>query len=84
MYLLLCLVFLPSILVWTIEGREHELNDEHPFVGDGVKNHNEKFMLIPSIGFESEDEPEKFTLFLNGWYYEALNPSRDSCRQEKI
>lgn len=83
MYLLFSLVFLLSVFEWTIEAGKYQWNDEHPFIGDGAKKHNEKFMLIPSIAFESEDQPGKFILFLDGWYFQALNPSRDSSRQEK-
>jgi hypothetical protein len=58
----------------------HQFEDEHPFItDDDVKSDEksqDKFMLIPSIGYQINDKPGKFTLILNGWYYERLNSSR--------
>ncbi len=53
----------------------HQFQDDHPFIKDDKKT-KDKFMLIPSIGYEINDEPGKFILILNGWYYEPLDSSR--------
>jgi len=72
MYSIFCLIF----LIFVVDTVKFE--DEHPFItdDDNVKNHEDKFMLIPSIGYEMNDKSGKFTLILNGWYYERLNSSR--------
>ena len=82
MYFMFCLVFLASVLQLTTNGQKVEVHDEHPFIGDDMKRVNDKFMLIPSVGYESADRPGKFTLFLTGWYYEAVEPSRRHGRRE--
>jgi hypothetical protein len=74
-----CLIFL-TFVVNSVSIR-HQFEDEHPFITDddeaesNKKNHD-KFMLIPSIGYEMNNKPGKFTLILNGWYYEPLASSR--------
>jgi len=52
-----------------------QTEDEHPFIIDD-ENKSDKFMLIPSIGYEINDQPGEFNLILNGWYYKPLNLSR--------
>jgi hypothetical protein len=59
----------------------HQFQDNHPFTIDDAKVQSEgknpdKFMLIPSIGYEINDKPGKFTLILNGWYYEPLDSGK--------
>jgi len=74
-----CLFFLIFVVDTVIIKDQFE--DEHPFItdDDNIKNDDkikDKFMLIPSIGYEMNDKSGKFTLILNGWYYERLNSSR--------
>jgi hypothetical protein len=77
-----CFIFL--IFVVDCTHVRHQFEDDHPFItddDDSVKNdekNHDKFMLIPSIGYEMMDKSGKFLLILNGWYYEPLNPSRFS------
>lgn len=52
-----------------------QLEDEHRFTSDDDDD-EKKFMLIPSIGYEINDNPGKFNLILNGWYYKPLSSSR--------
>ncbi|UJR21916.1 hypothetical protein I4U23_024986 [Adineta vaga] len=49
----------------------HQFEDNHPFISDAkVSKNKDKFMLIPSIGFENDNQ---FTMIMNGWYYEPLD-----------
>lgn len=69
-----CLIFLIFVFDQCVI-RTHQIDDEQPFITDDNKV-IDKFMLIPSIGYELNDKPGKFNLIINGWYYEPLNSSR--------
>lgn len=80
------LVFLVPLLQVATNGYKVKLHDEHPFFDDDdddTKEGNDKFMLIPSLGFESEDKPGKYSLFLSGWYHEPLESSRHCHRKAR-
>ncbi|CAF4222526.1 unnamed protein product, partial [Rotaria sordida] len=56
----------------------HLFQDKNPFTTnkndtDSSGNPKKKFMLIPSIGYEMNDKPGKFTFILNGWYYKPVD-----------
>ncbi|CAF4066318.1 unnamed protein product [Adineta steineri] len=78
MYFMFCLV----VIIFVVDSItvKHQFKDHHPFTIDNntLKSNGkslDKFMLIPSIGYESNNEPDMFTIIVNGWYYEPLNPS---------
>jgi hypothetical protein len=62
-------------------GFKHFIQDAHPFIngvmdvmGLGVQA-GEKFMLIPSLGYESEVKPDKFEIIVWGWLYQPIESS---------
>ena len=87
MYSMFCLI---SIIFFVNSIKLQNLfQDIHPFIEDdretvdNNKKSKDKFMLIPSIGYELHNRPGKFTLIVNGWYYEPLKPGNVLlyCRQ---
>ena len=61
------------VIVDSIVAVRHQLDDDDPFIVDAKEKVHDKFMLIPSIGFETNDGG--YTLLLNGWHYEPLTSS---------
>jgi hypothetical protein len=85
MYYMFCLIF----ILFVDDGVAviHQFEDDHPFVKDDESVNNDeknqdKFMLIPSIGYEMNNQPGKFTLILNGWFYEPM-ASGDLLKHKK-
>jgi hypothetical protein len=64
--------FILLITIVDIVAVRHQLDDDHPFTTDMKKIKHDKFMLIPSMGFQNNSQ---FILQLNGWYYEPLKSS---------
>ncbi|CAF0960752.1 unnamed protein product [Rotaria sordida] len=76
MYCILRLIF----IIFFVDSIKisHLFQDKNPFTTnkndtDSSGNPKKKFMLIPSIGYEMNDKPGKFTFILNGWYYKPVD-----------
>ena len=62
-------------------GLKQLIKDAHPFINTAIDamglgaQQGEKFMLIPSLGYESKDKPGKFEVVVHGWLYQPLASS---------